>query len=175
MPQSVATHVKTLSHLFSALIAVLVFAGDQLTKGMVESSLPEHTVVPILPHCFNLVHVRNTGAAFGLFSDSPTPWKTAVLIVVSGALLLAVVGMVWRSRRLHWETAVGLALVLGGALSNLLDRIRLGRVVDFLDFYFRGYHWPSFNLADSAIVVGAGFLIFQVIFSEWGEKPETGN
>jgi signal peptidase II len=158
--------VKTLSRLFSALIAVLVFAGDQLTKALVESSIPEHTVVPILPRCFNLTHIRNTGAAFGLFSDSPTPWKTAVLIVVSAALLLTVVGMVWRSRRLHWGTAVGLALILGGALSNLLDRIRLGRVVDFLDVYFRGYHWPSFNLADSAIVVGAGFLIFHVIFSE---------
>jgi signal peptidase II len=166
MSQPITTRVKPLSRLFSALIAVLVFAGDQLTKAMVESSIPQHTVIPILPHCFNLVHVRNTGAAFGLFSDSPAPWKIAVLVVVSGALLLAVVGMVWRSRHLHWGTAVGLALILGGALSNLFDRIRLGRVVDFLDVYWRAYHWPSFNLADSAIVVGAGFLIFHVIFSE---------
>jgi len=77
-----------------------------------------------------------------------------------------VIGVVWRSQRLRWETGVGLALILGGALSNLFDRIRLGRVVDFFDAYFRSYHWPTFNLADSAIVVGAGFLVFQLLFSE---------
>jgi len=160
-----AARVKRLSRLLSVAIAVLVFLGDQATKVMVESSIPEHAVIPILPHFFNLTHIKNAGAAFGLFSDSPAPWKTALLIVVSAALLVTVVGIVWRSRHLHWETSVGLALILGGALSNLFDRIRLGRVVDFLDFYFRGYHWPFFNLADSAIVVGAGLLVFQVIFS----------
>ena len=74
--------------------------------------------------------------------------------------------MVWKTRRLHWEAGVGLALILGGAVSNLLDRIRLGRVVDFLDVYFRGYHWPAFNVADSAIVVGAAFLIVQVLVAD---------
>jgi signal peptidase II len=72
----------------------------------------------------------------------------------------------WRNQRLRWETGVGLALILGGALSNLFDRIRFGRVVDFLDVYYRSYHWPTFNLADSAIVVGAGFLVFQLLFLE---------
>lgn len=147
-------------------IAILVFAGDQATKAMVERSIPEHSAIEVLPGIFNLIHTKNAGAAFGLFSESPAPWKTAMLISVSGGLLLAVVAIAWKSRRLRWATAVGLSLVLGGALSNLFDRIRFGRVVDFLDVYYRSYHWPTFNVADSAIVVGAGFLVFQVIFSE---------
>ncbi len=155
-----------MSRIFISAIAVLVFLGDQGTKAMVEASIPEHTVVPILPRFFNLAHVKNPGAAFGLFSDSPAPWKTAVLIVISVGLLLTVVDIVRRNRRLQWEAGVGLALILGGALSNLVDRIRFGRVIDFLDFYFHAYHWPTFNLADSAIVVGAGFLILQVVVSE---------
>ncbi len=166
MPTSAAARVKTLSRLLSVVIAVVVFAGDQATKAIVERSIPEHAVVPILPHLFNLTHTKNAGAAFGLFSESPAPWKTALLVTVSGVLLVAVVGIVWKSRHLHWETGVGLALILGGALSNLFDRIRLGRVVDFLDVYYGSYHWPTFNLADSAIVIGAVFLIFEFIFTE---------
>jgi signal peptidase II len=81
-------------------------------------------------------------------------------------LLAIVIAVMWRNQQLRWETGVGLALILGGALSNLFDRIRFGRVVDFLDVYYRSYHWPTFNLADSAIVVGAGFLVFQLLFLE---------
>lgn len=169
MPKTVAPPAArttgNVSRLICATVGIVVFIGDQMTKAMVESSIPEHTVIPVVPGFFNLIHAKNAGAAFGLFSDSPAPWKTAVLIVISGLLLLTVVGIVWRSRRLDWKTNVGMALILGGALSNLVDRIRLGRVVDFLDVYYRGYHWPTFNLADSAIVVGAGFLILQVITS----------
>lgn len=166
MPQSLAVRVSNISRIIVIAIAVLIFLGDQATKAMVEASIPEHAIIPVLPRFFNLTHIKNPGAAFGLFSDSPAPWKTALLIVISGALLLTVVGVVWKNRRLQWEASVGLALILGGALSNLIDRIRFGRVIDFLDLYFRGYHWPAFNLADSAIVVGAGFLILQVVVSD---------
>ena len=154
------------SRLLWGITAVMVFVADQVTNAVVQSSIPEHTTVPVLPHFLNLVHTNNAGAAFGLFSDSPAPWKTVLLIVISGALLVLVMAVMWRSQRLRWETRVGLALILGGALSNLFDRIRLGRVVDFLDVYYRAYHWPTFNLADSAIVVGAGFLVFQLLFLE---------
>ncbi len=166
MSQSFAVRVSNLSRVIIVAIAFIVFLGDQATKDLVEASIPEHAVVPIIPKFFNLTHTKNPGAAFGLFSDSPAPWKTALLIVISAGLLLTVIGIVWRNRRLQWEAGVGLALIMGGALSNLFDRIRFGRVVDFLDFYFRAYHWATFNLADSAIVVGAGFLILQVIVSE---------
>ena len=166
MSEALVARVRNISRVIYTAIAMLVFLGDQVTKSMVEASIPEHEVIPVIPGFFNLTHVRNGGAAFGLFADSPAPWKTALLIIISAALLASVIGVVWRSRRLQWEAGVGLSLVLGGALSNLLDRIRAGRVLDFLDFYFRNYHWYTFNLADSAIVVGAGFLVLQVIVSE---------
>jgi signal peptidase II len=158
--------VQRISRLIYVLVAALVFVGDQLSKSVVERSIPEYAVIPVIPHFFNLTHSKNPGAAFGLFADSPAAWKTVLLVVISALLIATVIGVVWKSRRLHWEAGVGLALILGGAISNLVDRIRFGRVVDFLDFYFRSYHWFTFNLADSAIVVGAFFLILQVIVGE---------
>jgi signal peptidase II len=87
-----------------------------------------------------------------------------LLIVVSSLLLAMVLGVVWRNQQLRQVAGVGLALILGGALSNLFDRIRFGRVVDFVDVYYRSYHWYTFNLADASIVVGAGFLVFELLF-----------
>ncbi|HTS68960.1 MAG TPA: signal peptidase II, partial [Terriglobia bacterium] len=113
---------------------------------------------------FNLINAKNSGAVFGMFSESSAWWKTPLLIVISVALLAAVVILVLRSRNLHWLTGLGLSLILGGAISNLFDRIRWGLVEDFLDFYFRSYHWYTFNLADSAIVLGTGLIILQVLF-----------
>ena len=166
MSETLVARVRNISRVIYAAIALLVFVGDQATKAIVESSIPERQIIPVIPGLFNITHVKNEGAAFGLFADSPAPWKTALLVVISAALLATVVGVVWKTRRLQWEAGVGLSLILGGALSNLVDRIRMGRVVDFLDFYIRSYHWYTFNLADSAIVVGAGFLILQVLFVE---------
>jgi len=166
MPEGLAARSKTISRIVYTAIAALVFISDQATKAMVERSIPERDVIPVIPKFFNLTHVKNVGAAFGLFSDSPAPWKEDLLIAVSAGLLALVAVIVWRSRRIAWQSGVGLALILGGALSNLVDRIRWGRVVDFLDFYIKDYHWYTFNLADSAIVVGAGFLILQVIFAD---------
>ena len=148
------------------VIAGAVFVLDQVTKAAVDRLIPEHTTVPVLPHFLNLIHTKNAGAVFGLFSDSPAPWKTALLIIVSSLLLAMVIVVMWRNQQLRWETGVGLALILGGALSNLVDRIRFGRVVDFIDVYFRGYHWYTFNLADASIVVGAIFLVIQLLFVE---------
>lgn len=166
MSQALAVRVRNISRVMYVVLALVILVGDQATKALVERSIPEHAVIPILPHFLNFVHSKNPGAAFGLFADSPASWKTALLVVASAALLVFVVAMVWRSKQLAWESGVGLAMILGGALSNLADRIRFGRVVDFIDVYARSYHWPSFNLADSAIVVGAGFLIFHLISSE---------
>lgn len=145
-------------------IAVLVFAGDQYTKALVEKRIPEHAVVPIVPGFFNLTNSRNSGAAFGMFSESPAAWKTVLLVIVSVLLLVGVMMVVWRTGRLQGTTGIALAFILGGALSNLYDRLRTGQVVDFLDFYFRTHHWATFNLADSSIVLGAGILLVQALF-----------
>jgi signal peptidase II len=165
MSETLATRVRSVSRFMYIAIAAVILAGDQLTKKMVQASIPLHAIVPVVPRFFNLTHTQNSGAAFGLFSESASPWKTALLILVSAVLLVTVVAIVWRNRQMQWEAGVGLSLILGGASSNLLDRIYRGQVVDFLDFYFRSYHWFTFNLADSAIVVGAGFLILQVAFA----------
>ena len=158
------TRINRFSRAVWVVIAAAVFVADQLTKAAVERSIPEHATIPVVPHFLNLVHTKNAGAAFGLFSESPSAWKTVLLIVVSSLLLAMVIGVVWRNQQLRWLAGVGLALILGGALSNLFDRIRFGRVVDFVDMYFRGYHWYTFNLADASIVVGAGFLVFELLF-----------
>jgi signal peptidase II len=158
--------VHRYSRIMFVAISVLIFAGDQLTKSLVRQSIPLHTVVPVIPHFFNLVNTRNPGAAFGLFSDSTSAWRSGFLIAVSIGLLAVVIGVIWHSRRLAWEAGVALALIIGGAVSNLADRIRYGRVTDFLDFHFRSYHWFTFNLADSAIVVGACLLVVHLIANE---------
>ncbi len=159
-------HVRGIQRIIYVLIAVTVLLADQATKALVVKSIPDHTGIPIIPGFFNLLRTENSGIAFSLFSGSSSSWKMVLLIGISVALLVTVVIVVWRSRDIHWQAGVGLALILGGAISNLADRIRFGQVVDFLDFYYRGYHWPTFNLADSAIVVGAGFLALEFLFSK---------
>jgi signal peptidase II len=149
-----------------AVLAIAVIAADQVTKLLVARALAEHSLVPIIPGFLNLTHTTNTGVAFGLFSDSPAAWKTALLTGVSLGLLGVVFYMVGKARNLDRTAGLGLALILGGALSNLVDRIRSGAVVDFVDAYVRSYHWYTFNLADAAIVVGALFLVIHLFRSE---------
>ena len=152
------------SKIAMGLIALVVVAADQVTKGIVASRIPDRGIVPVIPGFFNLTSTRNSGAVFGFFSEWSVWWKTPLLIAISVALLIAVLTLVLRSTNLHWGTRIGLALVVGGALSNLFDRVRYGMVEDFLDFYIRSYHWATFNVADSAIVVGTGLIILQVLF-----------
>ncbi len=166
MPAPPAKRVYAIQRIVYVLIAGLVFAGDQITKNIVKNSIPHDAVITVIPGFFNIIHTENSGIAFSLFAGSSSSWKMVLLIAVSVALLVAVVIVAWKSREMKWKTGVGLALILGGASSNLLDRIRFGQVVDFLDVYYRSYHWPTFNLADSAIVVGAGLLIIELFFSK---------
>jgi signal peptidase II len=157
---------RTITRILLCAIAVVVFAADQLSKHLVESRIPERVTVPVVKGFFNLVNTKNTGAVFGMFSESAVWWKTPLLIGISVALLITVVMLVSKTRNLHWSMSVGMALILGGALSNLFDRVRSGQVEDFLDFYFRSYHWYTFNVADSAIVVGTGLIVLQVLLGE---------
>ncbi len=149
-----------------AAFAAAVILIDQITKLLIVRRVSEHDVIPIIPGLLNLTHSTNTGVAFGMFSESPAAWKTALLTAISLGLLAIVVAMIWRAKHLGIAAGLGLSLVLGGALSNLADRIRAGAVVDFLDAYVRTYHWYTFNVADAAIVVGAGFLVIHLFQSE---------
>lgn len=161
-----ARHAHTIQRIAYALIIALIFAGDQITKHIVQASIPHGDVIQIIPGFFNIIHTENSGIAFSLFAGASSSWKIVLLIAVSIALLIAVVIVALKSREMNWQTGVGLALILGGASSNLLDRIRFGQVVDFLDVYYRSYHWPTFNVADSAIVVGAGLLIIELLMTK---------
>lgn len=158
---------KTILRVLMVLIAVAVIAADQKTKALVQTRIPDQAIVRVIPGFFNLTNTKNSGAVFGLFSESTAQWKRPLLIGVSAVLLIAVMVLVARSRHLGCETSVGFSLILGGALSNLYDRVmRVGMVEDFLDFYVRGYHWATFNLADSAIVVGTVLIVLHVLLAE---------
>jgi len=159
MPGHNARRILTVRRIIYALIVVLIFAADQITKHIVQHSIARGEVITIIPGFFNLIHAENSGVAFSLFSGASSPWKLVLLIGVSVALLITVVVVALKSRQMNWQTGVGLALIIGGASSNLLDRIRFGEVVDFLDVYYRQWHWPTFNIADSAIVVGVVLML----------------
>ena len=134
-------------------ISASVVLFDRLTKWLVAQKITLHDSVDVVPGLFRLTHVQNQGAAFGLFSDSPSEWKVAVLILFSVVALAVVSALLWKNGNAMNATAIALSLVAGGALGNLWDRVSSGRVIDFLDFYLGSHHWPAFNLADSAIVV----------------------
>ena len=146
------------------LIVVVVVVLDRWTKHLVALRIRLYANIQVIPGFFRLTHTENTGAAFSLFADSTGPWKTGLLIGFSVIALIVVSGLLWKNHHAHIATGVGLSLIMGGALGNLWDRLARGRVVDFLLVYVKLYQWPVFNLADSAIVVGAGLLIVEILF-----------
>jgi signal peptidase II len=155
---------------YHVLIAALVVLLDRLTKWVISQKIPLHDSVTVIPGVFQLTHVQNQGAAFGLFSDSPSEWKVAMLILFSVAALAVVSALLWKNGNAMNATAIALSLVFGGALGNLWDRVASGRVIDFLDFYVGSHHWPAFNVADSAIVVGALLLLSEIFWAPQEEK-----
>ncbi len=151
------------------LIAALVLALDRLTKWTVAHRLSLHDSIQVIPGFFRIVHAENPGAAFGMFADSPAQWTIALLILFSVIALLIVSALLWKSSHRLTTTGVALSLILGGAIGNLWDRIVSRHVVDFLLFYIGRFQWPAFNVADSAIVVGAGLLVFEILFTKHSE------
>jgi len=148
------------------LIAVSVVVFDRLAKWAVATYIPLHESIAVIPGFFHITHVENPGAAFGLFADSTVPWKIAALVGFSLIALLIVSVLLWKNSHIMNTTTVGLSLILGGATGNLWDRVVAGRVVDFLHFYIGSYSWPDFNLADSAIVIGAILLVSEILFTK---------
>jgi signal peptidase II len=155
------------------LIAFTVLLLDRLTKRLVAKDISLHDSITVIKRIFYITHVENRGAAFGLFNDSPSEWKIAVLVLFSIVALVIVSALLWRSSHAMTASAVGLSLILGGALGNLWDRLLNGRVVDFLLVYIGSYQWPAFNVADSAIVIGAGLLVFEILFAKTPEAEKT--
>jgi signal peptidase II len=158
---------------YHILIAAVVVVLDRLTKALVAQKITIHDSIDIVPGLFRITHVQNQGAAFGLFSESPSEWKVAMLILFSLAALAVVSALLWKNGNALNATAIALSLVFGGALGNLWDRVVSGRVIDFLDFYFGPHHWPAFNVADSAIVIGALLLLSEIFLAPQEEKATS--
>ena len=155
---------------YHILIATSVVLFDRMSKWLVAQKIALHDGVDVVPGFFRLTHVQNEGAAFGLFSDSTSEWKVAMLILFSVAALAVVSALLWKNGNAMNTTAIALSLVFGGALGNLWDRVSSGRVIDFLDVYYGSHHWPAFNLADSAIVIGALLLLSEIFLAPQEEK-----
>ena len=156
--------LRRLSYIVVSL-AILLF--DQVTKAMIAATIPLHSSISVIEGFFDLTHVKNRGAAFGLFATIDSPMRTVLLHGVAFGVFFAVLTYAMKSSVAWTRLQVGLSLILGGALGNLVDRVRFGSVTDFLDFYVGSHRWPAFNVADSAITIGVCLLALDI----W-RKPE---
>lgn len=157
---------------FFALI-ILVIVLDQLSKLWVVDNFSMYESLPVVPGFFNLTYLTNTGAAFGILAGHPTWWRQSFFIGVALVALVAI-GFMYRKLRMDsiWYE-VSLAFIAGGAIGNLIDRVRLGSVIDFLDVYVGKHHYPAFNVADSAITVGVTiFLVMNIFFGDQIEEKK---
>ena len=153
-------------------IALLVVILDQITKNMASAALNYNQPMPVTGF-FNFTLRHNTGAAFSMFHDA-SGWQRWFLGILAAVFSVFITVWIARLKKTDWLEALGLALVLGGALGNLYDRVLLGYVVDFLHFHYMDiYHFPAFNVADSAISCGAGLLIFDIVFVKRGRSEKN--
>ena len=150
------------------ILSAVIILLDIWTKSLVLARIGLHEAVPVIPNFFQIVHVRNTGAAFGLGANASSKLVPILLNVGAIAVFCVVVVYALRSAVKDRLLQTGLHLILGGAIGNLLDRFRFGYVVDFLDVYVGRHHWPAFNVADSAICIGIALLFFDM-----RKKPDT--
>src|SRR5277367_2035017 len=154
------------------LLSVIVIVADRITKWLASTRIELGSHVVVIAHVFAISHVENPGAAFSLFNDSGSPGRVRwMLLVFSLLAAVAVLVALLKLGRSLSATSVALALILGGALGNAYDRLRFGSVIDFLEVHIIHYHWPDFNVADSAIVVGGILLLFDALFPRKDQVP----
>jgi signal peptidase II len=153
-------------------ITAAVVAVDQATKALVDRLMGLHESRDVVEGLLRLTYVRNRGAAFGVLSDAELPYQSWLFAGVSLLALLAIAVYAWRLPAASRLPRLGLALIIGGALGNLIDRVRLGYVIDFVDVYWRSHHWPAFNAADSAITIGVSLLILDMLRAPRPEAEE---
>jgi len=149
------------------LIAAAIIVLDAWTKWLVNARIDLHESIPLIPDFLQLVHVRNTGAAFGIGANAESRLVPLLLNIGAIGVFCVVVVYAFRAAITDRLLQTGLHLILGGAIGNLIDRFRLGYVVDFVDVYVGSHHWPAFNVADSAICIGIALLFFDM-----RKKPE---
>jgi len=147
-------------------IASLVVIFDQITKFIILGNLAMYETICVIPNFFNIVHVHNTGGAFGIFADSNIILRKILFLFIASVATVFVFYLYNKVPIGYKYLSLGFALVFGGAIGNIIDRVRMGEVVDFLDFYIGSYHWPAFNIADSAISIGITIFVIHVIFNK---------
>ena len=147
-------------------VAGLVLLFDQVTKVVILKTMPLYHSVSVMPGFFSLTHIHNPGGAFGFLAGQSPDARRMIFLVISFFALCVIFYLYSNTPRSHSLLATGFAMIFGGAIGNLLDRIRFGKVVDFLDFYIGNLHWPAFNIADSAISIGMGIFVFHLLFKK---------
>jgi len=153
--------------------AAVIIALDQITKSAITSRFVLHESYPVIDGLFNLVYVLNPGAAFGFLADASKTFRYIFFIGISVVALLLIVYYLVKSNPRNLMLAGSLTLIFGGAVGNLIDRIRFGAVVDFLDVYVGSAHWPAFNVADSAITIGAILMICEMILNRKNKESAS--
>jgi signal peptidase II len=160
-----------LRNLLLASVTGIVIVADQLTKLYIMQTMRLHESIPIVPNLFSLTYIRNPGAAFGFLAGSSNAFRMVFFGLTSIFALGLLSTILLRMPERDWIGRVSVAGILGGAVGNLIDRLRYGEVIDFLDVYVENYHWPAFNVADSAITVGVIFLIIHFAFEKKEDPP----
>lgn len=148
------------------LVSGIIILADQVTKYLIRINIALYDQIVVIENFFNLTHILNPGGAFGFLATGSPVLRKFVFLFLSAIVAIFVFWFYIKSARRFRFLSYGLALIFGGAVGNLIDRFAYGKVVDFLDFYIGTFHWPAFNIADSAINVGMGILIYNIIFNK---------
>ncbi len=150
-------------------VAGLIVIVDQITKALILKSMPLYHSVPVIPGFFNITHIQNPGGAFGFLANQSSSLRTIVFLLISSLAVGLIFWFYKNTPKTHPWLANAFAMIFGGAIGNLIDRIRFRKVVDFLDIYLGDLHWPAFNIADSAISIGIAIFIFHLLFKKLPE------
>lgn len=154
-----------------ALVSATTVVLDQATKLQIMQSMRLHESIPVVPGFFSITYIRNPGAAFGLLASSSNGFRLVFFALTSLFALVLLGTILYRMKSDDWAGQLSVAAVFGGAIGNFLDRVRFGEVIDFLDVYVGSYHWPAFNVADTAISLGVCFLAFHLAFDKSEPEP----
>lgn len=148
------------------LVSIILITADQVSKAAVQANLALHHSITVIDRLFSITHILNPGGAFGFFAGQPPVIRKIVFIFLSAAVAGFVLFLFFKTADEYLFLSYGFAAIFAGAVGNLIDRIRFGKVVDFLDFYIGDYHWPAFNIADSAISIGMVILVYHILFNK---------
>ncbi|MFO7753177.1 MAG: signal peptidase II [Desulfobacteraceae bacterium] len=148
------------------IISGSVVIADQVTKAVIQAAFSLYETLPVINGFFNITYIMNPGGAFGIFADQPVLLRKFVFLFLSSMVALLILWLYRRTCSKDRILSSAFALIFGGAVGNLVDRIRFGTVVDFLDFYVGNLHWPAFNIADSAITIGMAIFLYYIAFNK---------